>query len=95
MPEWDGCARVVLGLAFLVAIELAISSVDPIKALFYSQVLDRLIAPVLIVIISNRKLRGDFANGWATNFLGWSGAVVILLADGAMVYQVATNGLPS
>src|SRR5438876_10107990 len=57
---------VVIGLAFLVALELAISSIDPIKALFYSQVLDGLIAPFLIVLMilvtSSRKLMGDFVN---------------------------------
>jgi len=36
---------IVIGLAFLIAMELAISSVNPIKALFYSQVLDGVIAP--------------------------------------------------
>src|SRR6202165_5308709 len=42
---------VVIGVAFLVAMELAISSVNPIKALFYSQVLDGIIAPVLVVLM--------------------------------------------
>lgn len=89
---------VVIGLAFLVGMELAISSIDPIKALFYSQVLDGLIAPGLIVLIllltSNRKLMGDFVNGFATNVIGWAAAGVMALADVAMVYQVATHGLP-
>lgn len=90
---------VVIGLSFLVAIELAISAVDPIKALFYSQVLDGVIAPVLIVLIliltSSKKLMGDFVNGVPTKVLGCAAAAVMILADGAMVYQVATNGLPS
>jgi Mn2+/Fe2+ NRAMP family transporter len=89
---------VVIGLAFLVAMELAVSAVDPIKALFYSQVLDGLIAPALIVLLviltSNRTLMGDFVNGLPTRVLGWSAAAVMLLADAAMVYQVATKGLP-
>jgi Mn2+/Fe2+ NRAMP family transporter len=89
---------VVIGLAFLVGMELAISSVDPIKALFYSQVLDGLIAPALIVLIllltSNRKVMGDFVNRAATNIIGWATAAVMVLADVAMVYQVATHGLP-
>jgi Mn2+/Fe2+ NRAMP family transporter len=89
---------VVIGLAFLVAMELAISAVDPIKALFYSQVLDGLIAPVLIVLLviltSSRKLMGDFVNGLPTKVLGWAAAAVMILADGAMIYQVATKGLP-
>ncbi len=90
---------VVIGLAFLVAMELAISSIDPVKALFYSQVLDGMIAPVLIVLIllvtSSRKLMGDFVNGVWTNLIGWASALVLVLADCALVYQVATQGLPA
>ena len=90
---------VVIGLAFLVAMELAISSIDPVKALFYSQVLDGMIAPVLIVLIllvtSSRKLMGDFVNGTLTNLIGWASALVLVLADCALVYQVATKGLPA
>jgi Mn2+/Fe2+ NRAMP family transporter len=89
---------VVIGCAFLVAMELAIAAVDPIKALFYSQVLDGLIAPVLIVLLviltSSRKLMGDFVNGLPTKILGWAAAAVMILADAAMVYQVTTKGLP-
>jgi Mn2+/Fe2+ NRAMP family transporter len=90
---------IVVGVAFLVAMELAISAVDPIKALFYSQVLDGLIAPVLIVLMllvtSSRKLMGDFANGILTKVFGWAAVAVMVLADLAMLYQVATKGLPS
>jgi NRAMP (natural resistance-associated macrophage protein)-like metal ion transporter len=89
---------VVIGCAFLVAMELAIAAVDPIKALFYSQVLDGLIAPVLIVLLvimtSSRKLMGDFVNGLPTKVFGWAAAAVMILADAAMVYQVTTKGLP-
>lgn len=88
----------VIGIAFLIAMQLAILSVDPIKALFYSQVLDGLIAPILIVLMlvitSSRKIMGDFANGLATRVVGWGAAAVMVLADLALVYQVATKGLP-
>ncbi|MEA2656180.1 MAG: hypothetical protein QOI23_1545, partial [Chloroflexota bacterium] len=61
---------VVIGVAFLIAMELAVSAVNPIKALFYSQVLDGLIAPVLVILLlmltSSRKLMGDFVNGLTT-----------------------------
>jgi Mn2+/Fe2+ NRAMP family transporter len=90
---------VVIGLAFLVAVELAISSIDPIKALFYSQVLDGLIAPALIVLLllitSSRKLMGDFVNGMPTKVIGWATAAVMVLADVALAYQVVAKGLPS
>jgi len=88
---------VVIGLSFLVAMELAISSIDPIKALFYSQVLDGLIAPFLIVLMllmtSSRKVMGDFVNGPVTNVIGWGAAAVMLLADLALADQIATKGL--
>ena len=89
---------VVIGLAFLVATELAIGAIDPIKALFYSQVLDGMIAPALIVLIllltSSRKLMGDFVNGPTTKVIGWTAATVMVAADVALIYQVVTNGLP-
>jgi Mn2+/Fe2+ NRAMP family transporter len=89
---------VVIGLAFLIAMELAVSAVNPIKALFYSQVLDGLIAPVLVtlmlILTSSRKLMGDFVNGPTTKVVGWTAAAVMILADVAVVYQVATKGLP-
>jgi Mn2+/Fe2+ NRAMP family transporter len=89
---------VVIGIAFLIAMELAISSIDPIKALFYSQVLDGIIAPLLIVLMlmvtSSKKLMGDFANGLATKVVGWAAVEVMVVADAALLYQVATHGLP-
>lgn len=88
----------VIGISFLIAMELAISSIDPIKALFYSQVPASLIAPVLIVLMllitSSRKLMGDFVNGQWTNVFGWTAAAVMFFADVALVYQVAPKGLP-
>lgn len=90
---------VVIGVAFLVAMELAVSAVDPVKALFYSQVLNGLIAPVIIVLMllvtSSRKVMGDFVNRPLSNVFGWAAALVMLLADVALVYQVATKGLPA
>jgi Mn2+/Fe2+ NRAMP family transporter len=89
---------VVIGLSFLAAIAMAVSAIDPIKALFYSQVLDGVIAPVLIVLMllltSNRKLMGDYVNRRPTKVIGWSAAGVMALADVAMAYQVAAHGLP-
>src|SRR6266567_4798989 len=90
---------VVIGLSFLVAVELAITSVDPIRALFYSQVLDGLIAPFLIVLMvlvtSSRKYMGDFVNGPVTNVIGLGAAAVMIIADVALIAQVLTRGLPT
>jgi len=89
----------VLGLALVVGVQLAVSGVNPIKALFYSQVLDGLIAPVLVVLLllltSSRKLMGDFVNGLPTKVIGWAAAGLMVLADVALAYQVLTKGLPN
>ena len=88
----------VLGIGFLLGTELAVAGVDPIKMLFYSQVLDGLIAPGLIVILllltSSRKVMGDFVNGALTKFWGWAAVVVMAGANVALIYQLATSGLP-
>ena len=88
----------VLGIALLIGVQFAISDVDPIKALFYSQVLDGIIAPLLVVLLllltSSRKVMGDFVNTRAITTIGWIAVGVLVLADLAMFYTVLTKGLP-
>lgn len=90
---------VVLGVALLVAVQLAVMGVDPIRALFYSQVLDGLVAPLLVVLLllltSSRKIMGDFVNGTATRVIGWAAVAVLVAADAAMIFSIIMNGLPS
>lgn len=89
----------VLGIALLVGIQFAVSDLDPIKALFYSQVLDGVIAPVLVVLLllltSSRKVMGDFTNHRVTVVIGWVAVAVLVVADVAMFYSLATNGFPT
>ncbi len=88
----------VLGVAILIGVQLAVSNVNPIQALFYSQVLDGLVAPVLVVLLllltSSRKVMGDFANGLPTKVIGWAAVAVLVIADLAMIYSVIRSGLP-
>src|SRR5579875_2239890 len=89
----------VLGIALLIGIQLAISGVNPIKALFYSQVLDGVIAPALVVLLllltSSRTVMGDVANTLPIKVIGWAAVAVLVLADVAMLYSVVTQGLPT
>jgi Mn2+/Fe2+ NRAMP family transporter len=66
--------------------------------LFYSQVLDALIAPVLAFLLlrltASRRIMGEFGNGLAMNVLGWVAVGVLLAADVATTYSVGTNGIP-
>ncbi len=88
----------VLGLAILIGVQLAVINVNPVRALFYSQVLDGIIAPVLVALLvlitSNRGLMGDFANGRWLKTIGWVAVAVLSAADVALLYSVITQGLP-
>ncbi len=80
----------VITLSLLVGVELAISGFSPIKALFYSQILDGLVAPFLIalmvIMVSRRRLMGDFVATIWERVGGWAAFVVMTLADLALVY---------
>ncbi len=86
----------VLGGAFLVGVQFAIVGLDPIKLLFYSQVLAGLIAPILIFLLvkltSSRKVMGDFVNSRLVSGIGWLAVILLVAADSAMIYTIVTTG---
>jgi NRAMP (natural resistance-associated macrophage protein)-like metal ion transporter len=61
--------------------------INPIDALFYSAVLNGLIAPPLLVLImlvgNDSQLLGERSNSWVTNLFGW--LTVALMSAGAVV----------
>lgn len=90
---------VVLGVALLAAVQMGVMGADPIKSLFYSQVLDGLIAPLLVILLllltSSRKVMGDFVNRLPTRIIGWVAVAILIAADVAMVYSIVTSGFPA
>lgn len=85
----------VIALSLLAGVELAISGFSPIKALFYSQILDGLIAPFLIalmvILVSRRSLMGQFAATVWERIGGWAACLVMSLADLALLYGLLTG----
>jgi Mn2+/Fe2+ NRAMP family transporter len=83
-------------LAILVGAIFAFLGVDPIKALFYSQVLAGIFGPFLLILIillcNNRKILGDYVNGWFDNFFGWLAVGVMLLGSLGIFWQVLIGG---
>jgi len=49
----------------------------------------------MLILTSSRKFMGDFVNGLPTKVIGWAAAAVMVLADAAVAYEVATKGLPT
>jgi|SRR5579872_6760002 len=85
----------VIALSMLAGVELAVSGFSPIKALFYSQILDGLVAPVLIalmvVLASRRSLMGQYLASLWERLGGWAAVVVMTLADIALLYGLITG----
>lgn len=86
----------VIALSMLAGVELAISGFSPIKALFYSQVLDGLIAPILValmvILVSRRSLMGAYVATMWERAGGWVAVLVMTLADVALLYSLVHGG---
>ena len=73
-----------------------VKSIDPIKALLYSAVLNGIVAVplmvVLLLICNNRKIIGKRCNRPISNILGWL-AVVLMAAAGSFMIWAMMKGL--
>jgi Mn2+/Fe2+ NRAMP family transporter len=81
---------VVIAAATLIGMGINFLGINPIDALFYTAVINGLLAPPLLVLImlvaNDRKIMGERINNLWTNFAGWtatavmSAAAIVLLA---------------
>ena len=83
-----GSVIVAFGLNFA-------KSIDPVKALFYSAVLNGVIAvPLLVVLMfvcNNARIVGKRTNSPVSNVLGWLTVLLMGAAAGFMLYAIATG----
>jgi NRAMP (natural resistance-associated macrophage protein)-like metal ion transporter len=82
-----------IGLATLVGAALNFSPIDPIKALFWSAVINGVVAvPVMVMVMrlaSRRAAMGDFVLPWPLKIVGW---LATLVMAAAAVGMFATMG---
>lgn len=80
----------VIALSLLAGVELAISGFPPIKAMFYSQILNGLVAPILLfcmmILVTRPSLMGRYVATIWERLGGWAAVIVMLLADMAFAY---------
>jgi NRAMP (natural resistance-associated macrophage protein)-like metal ion transporter len=66
--------------------------INPVKALFWTAVINGFLAPPLLVLImlasNNRKIMGVRKNGPLMNFLGWSTALLMSAAAAGMLLTI-------
>ena len=74
----------IIALSTLVGILIDFLGINPIKALFWTAVINGLISPPLLVIImlvsNNPKVMGKRVNNRATNLVGWTAAAIMFAA---------------
>ncbi len=79
----------VIAAATLIGVGLNFTPIDPVKALYWSAVLNGLAAvPVMVIMMhlaSRKKVMGDFTIPAALKVLGWLSTAVMTLAAGALI----------
>jgi Mn2+/Fe2+ NRAMP family transporter len=70
--------------------------IDPIKALFATAVINGLVAPPLLILItllgSDRKVMGEHTSGRLSKTFGWLAAAVMSIAAIALVLTTVRGG---
>ena len=74
----------VIAVSTLIGLLVNFSGIDPITALFWTAVVNGVIAPPLLVIVmlvsNNKRVIGDRTNSTWTNIVGWLAAVIMFTA---------------
>jgi NRAMP (natural resistance-associated macrophage protein)-like metal ion transporter len=79
----------IIALSTVIGMALGFTAIDPIQALFWSAVINGVIAVpimgVMMLMASNRAVMGDFVVGRRLRWLGWAGTGLMAMAVGAML----------
>lgn len=85
----------VLTFALLASLTLALLRFDPIKLIFYSNVLVAVLSPIMVIylmVIGNtRKIMGKHKIGWLTNFFMGLAALVLIAGSILFLYGLFTG----
>lgn len=79
-------------LSVIVGLGMNFLGIDPIKALIYSAVANGIVAPVVLVLImiisSNKKIMGEWTNGYKTHWFGWIITGVMVISGLAAIWSL-------
>lgn len=85
----------VIAISTLVGMSLDWLGINPMKALYYTAVLNGLTAPplmALVIVISNRKdIMGQFINSRVSNIMGWTITLIMALAGVMLIVNLVTG----
>ncbi len=82
----------VIAFSTMLGAAMNFLGINPIKALYYTAVINGLVAPPLLWLImsigNNRKIMNDKVNGLASNILGWVTTIAMTLAAAALLWTL-------
>lgn len=83
---------IAITLSILFGAVIALAHIDPIKILYYSQIADGMLGPILITIIlfmcNDKKLMGLYINRAFDNLFGTLAVVVMVVSSIALIAQL-------
>lgn len=82
----------IIAFSTLIGFAINLSGINPIKALYYTAVLNGIVAPPLLFMImlirNNQKIMKDKVNGPASNIMGWITAISMSIAAVALLLSL-------
>ena len=85
----------VIAVSTLVGAAINLLGINPIQALYFTAVINGIVAPPLLVMIMlisrNHRIMGNKVNGRLSDFLGWLVTIVMTLAAGALVLSLISK----
>lgn len=79
----------VITVSTAVGMLINFTGINPIRALFWTAVINGLLAPPLLILImlvsNNREVMGIHTNSKLTNLLGWAAAAIMVAAAAGMI----------
>jgi NRAMP (natural resistance-associated macrophage protein)-like metal ion transporter len=78
----------IIALSTLVGVGIDFLGINPINALFWTAVINGVVAPPLLVVVmlvsNNKRVMGSRTNGLGTNIIGWLASAVMFAAAAGM-----------
>jgi Mn2+/Fe2+ NRAMP family transporter len=85
----------MLTVSLVTGLFITLSGINPMKALFYTQIGNGIIAPVLVFLIfrlaSRKEVLGEYVNSWKQQAWGWATFAVMVAAVALFFWGLATG----
>lgn len=83
---------IVIGISIALSIMINLLKIDPVKFLYYSQILNGYLMPfliyVLIKVTSNRRIMGEYISGKLSLLIAYLALIIFVLCDLFLTFEI-------